>query len=518
MKGNWTHGDLIDLEYFLAQDRERSQADLHDRDRHIYLDLPVQTQQATQEALLHHWLLSRRAQEFPKGNSPGQAISEAFRSFTVILMACGAFIGLASGLTFFTYSGTTPVNVLNFLFLFLFSQLLMLLFLFICAPFRLAGVAVLPAPIAGIYGTAVAWFVNRSRKLKNILPPTDGYDLSQLKGVLKKQRTVYGSVFYWPLFSLSQRVMVCFNLGLLAATFFRILTSDIAFGWQSTIQFSTDFIAKTVRTLALPWSWMVPSHHGYPSAAEIEGSRIILKDGIYHLQTQDLVSWWPFLVLSILFYGVLVRLALVVVGRIGQWQALTKLKTDRPVLIQVVNRMNTPMVKSQAAPAESNRVSPFDSEVDSSRHTKLNHGLPATEVMLLIALDISDNYPQSAWETHLAPLGFTITTIKTYGPDPDDIQTLFRGPQGSSYPEEGGIMLIMESWMPPINETLGFIKELRYAVGERPIFVGLIGQQSDQDNIVQPNQVERTIWHRKLDGLADPYLSVVAIGNPDDDT
>ena len=79
-------------------------------------------------------------------------------------------------------------------------------------------------------------------------------------------------------------------------------------------------------------------------------------------------------------------------------------------------------------------------------------------------------------------------------------------------------MLIMESWRPPIKETLGFIKELRYAVGERPIFVGLIGQQSDQDKIVQPNQVERTVWHRKLDGLADPYLSAVAIGNPDDDT
>jgi hypothetical protein len=79
--------------------------------------------------------------------------------------------------------------------------------------------------------------------------------------------------------------------------------------------------------------------------------------------------------------------------------------------------------------------------------------------------------------------------------------------------EKVGIMLVMESWMPPINETLQLIKDIRLSGGRQvPIFVGLVGQGSDRHSIFQPAPVERKIWRQKLDGLADPYLSLHDIG------
>ena len=35
---------------------------------------------------------------------------------------------------------------------------------------------------------------------------------------------------------------------------------------------------------------------------------MVLKEGIYHLTTPDLVSWWPFLLLAVCFYGFLPRI------------------------------------------------------------------------------------------------------------------------------------------------------------------------------------------------------------------
>ena len=517
MGGNWTYTDLIDLEYFLNSDRELSQADLHHRDRQLYLGLPQETQDGEERWLIHRWLLERRNRH-PQTKSPGQAVVETFKSLSIILAICGAFVGLVSGLTFFTYSGTTPVNVINFLFLFVFSQLLMLLFLFIGAGLRLAGWDILPAPVAGFYGDTVTWLIGRSKKIHHLVPGTGSDHMTRFMGLLKKQRLVYGAAFYWPLFSLSQRVMVCFNLGLLTATGFRILTSDIAFGWQSTIQFSTDFISRTVNVLALPWSWFIPPEFSSPSAAQIEGTRIILKDGIALLHTQDLVSWWPFLVLCILFYGILVRLVLVVIGNAGQWRALRNLKTGRPLIVQLLARMRTPIIRSQAAPSESGSPSsPLSDEGFHSGETR-KAGSPSTSLLLLVSEDIAGNYSADALNHHLAGSGFSVLDCIQYRRESDADRSLFDNLEKNSRLDGAAIMLVMESWMPPINETVKFIKDLRAAIGaQTPLFVGLVGQGSDHRVMYQPDPVERNIWRRKLDALADPYLSLLDLGTEEKD-
>ena len=515
MKEKWTYRDLIDLEYLLAGDRDVYQADLHARDRQIFLGFAPEHQQADRSRLIHHWLVRRRNEEFSEGKSPGGLIVDTFRSFSILSAICGAFIGMLSGLTFFTYSGTTPVNVINFLFLFVFSQMLMLLFLVVGLGLRLAGWNILPAPIAGFYGKVVSWFTGRSRKLQKLMSSKGTNDLSRLEGVLKKQHAVHGTAFYWPLFSLSQRVMVCFNLGLLGATCFRILTSDIAFGWQSTIQFSTGFIARMTKSLASPWAWLVPQGYSYPSAAQIEGSRIILKDGIYHLQTQDLVSWWPFLLLCILFYGVIVRLILVMVGNIGQWQVLRRVKTGRPALVKLVNRMQTPIVRSQAAPSSPADGSPFTPAEDSTEGGPIK---PASATLLLISNDIAAAYGLDTWGRHLASSGFSLLEAKMYSEERNALHSLLNDLRGESLPGEAGIMLVMESWMPPIKETLKFIKDIRASVGDQvPIFVGLVGQASDQHTLYRPSPVERKVWQGKLDALGDPYLSILDLGIQDSD-
>lgn len=523
MKGKWTHADLIDLEFFVGLDRDAGHKELHERDRQIRLECADQVQDEDRDSLLLGWVESRRKHYFATSHSPGRQVAESFRTTCLVLIVCAAVAGASSGLTFFSYTGTTPVNVLHFLFIFVFSQLLMLALLLGAVGLRALHFSLVPTPIAGFYGALTSWAVRHSKKLGDLMPGERLADINQIEGLLKKQKTTYGPVFYWPFFRLSQLVVISFNVGLLVTTCFRILTRDIAFGWQSTIQFSTEFIAAVTRVLALPWSWLVADHYAHPTLDQIEGSRIILKDGIFHLQTQDLVSWWPFLVLCIIFYGIFIRILLLLGGKAGQWLAMNRLKMDRPALIQVARRMTTPLMSSQAPEPdpETGREAVTRSEQQPQWTMEPVKLATAGSSLLLLLLEpeVSETYGPAVFEKELERHGYSVYGYQVV-PDRDPEATLANLKQLGGTPEYDGLLLIMESWMPPIKETLEFLKSIRALIGEQEaLFVGLVGSGSDSHTIYQPGPEERKIWQQKLDTLSDPYLSLLCLGTrTDDDT
>ena len=506
MNDRWTYSDLIDLEYCLSLDREFQQSDLHERDRRIYLDIPEDRRDLPRDRLILRWLQARKRQVFgasaPK--SPGTVICESYRTLGYLLATLGIVLGFVAALSFLAYSGTTPVNVLNFLFLFIFSQVLIMAVVFPVIGLRMAGLAEFPAPIVSLYALISSRFSGRVARLTAHLPAELRSACISMAGIVKKHGSRYRQAAYWPFFSLSQYVMVSFNLGLLTATLYRLITSDIAFGWQSTIQFSAPFIHKTVRMLALPWSWAFPHRISYPSEAEIEGSRIILKDGIYHLATQDLVSWWPFLVLCIVVYGLLFRSALVAIGRLGQQRSLRKLEFNTPALIQLVMRMRSPLVTSQAqSPAIPRQP------VSTSPPADGDGVSPAGSALLLIPAEMSSDAADAIID-RLDRAGFRIAAQRTfmagYGAD----QELFAEIAAHSWPEGGGIAAVVEAWMPPINETVELLRNLRAAAGPSlPVWVVLAGQPNGHGVPAPVTGAERSSWRQKIDELADPYLELV---------
>lgn len=297
MKSHWTYSDIFDLEYFFHRDQDVNDSLLHKRDRSIFLGLQKQAvdKPSRQETLLFSWLKENRKllPEETRASLPGPLVGEALRLMMALFPLIGIIAGLLGGLAFFSYSGTTPVNVFHFLFLFIFTQLFLVLLLLFRSFLKRFGLIKQSFPLTfRLYTTLTARLVSRfQHRLRTAVPGSRRATYQQVLGLAKTVHYKYGLLLYWPFFSISQRTLVGFNTGLLGATLFRITTSDLAFGWQSTIQFSSAALYKGVKFLALPWSWMLPEDIAYPSLASVEGSRIILKDGIYHLATQDLVSW-----------------------------------------------------------------------------------------------------------------------------------------------------------------------------------------------------------------------------------
>jgi hypothetical protein len=511
MKSTWRYRDIIDLEYFLQQDKERiSPAELlavRQRDRQIYQERikpKSVSENPDRRFLLGQWLEARREDERSGGKSllPGQLTEEVYVRLCVLFPAVGVLAGFGAGFSFFTYTGTAPLNVFHYLALFVALQLFILLVL-ACALLVRASKS-LPAPsllsslAAGLF---IRLFQAAAEKLLAGMPAEKRNAFHATVGLIKG-KGYYSPLFYWPVFFIIQLFAVGFNIGLLSITLYKVAVTDIAFGWQSTIRFSPDAIFQFVHVVALPWSWCMSSALAHPSLREIEGSRIILKDGIAHLATGDLISWWPFLCFALLAYGLLPRIALLLPAVFGKRRCLEKLQFDQAVFDRIIARMQTPLVSTQAE-AEGQK------EQDTTPPHSVEEHIPVDPagVQLLIPDDIFDRCP----DTELIRIlggneNLLVKKIKIAEDYESDRKVLVD--LAASGTDSRAILILMEAWMPPITDFMVFLQDLRKALPRTAsIRIRLVGRPRPETIFTPADPGDMKIWQQKLDSLGDPYLS-----------
>ncbi|SLM28572.1 conserved membrane hypothetical protein [Desulfamplus magnetovallimortis] len=383
----WTPGRIIDLEYALNQEMMcEDEALLAERDRKIYLNHilePEQRQENNNPDLLHRaglnasfrrrlmsvWLANLSEKSWPDSKIPGDFSDGSFFSakdeltpgnlyeelmsvLRIILVTSGIFTGLALCVSFFSYTGQQPLNISYFLAFILFPQLALILFFILFSLVLkmklISQSAFVPYPFLYTAVEKLFMFMNRSL-LQRISHDQKQAFLSAI-GIIRNGQKVYGLVFFWPLFMAMQLFGVAFNCSVICYMLFKVLFFDTAFGWQSTLQFGPDVVHKIVTLVATPWSWIEPSGFAVPSLEQIMGSRMVLKDGIYSLATENLVSWWPFLCMAVAVYGLLPRIIFFISGWFAQKRSLKTISFDHASCSRVIGRMLTPEKKSSSSP------------------------------------------------------------------------------------------------------------------------------------------------------------------------
>ncbi len=513
MKEQWRYQEHIDLEYFIQLDERLPQAELQARDRQIYLQQiapQFANAPASPRQLISAWLTARRAASNPP--LPGSCGAEALWLIHLLLAAGGAMLGGGAGLAFFSYAGTRPVNVLHFLAIFVFAQMVMMSVLLSRGLLR----SVLRRPPMPITRSMVGRLVNRTvfllvRLLTTGLDAEQRLAMTAVFGRSKGMTQLYGKGFLWLVGQLNQLFAIAFNLGLLAASLAKITITDLAFGWQSTIQFSTLSLHHLVGLIALPWSWLLPEGTAHPTLAQIEGSRIILKDGMARLSTGDLVSWWPFLLLAVGVYGLLPRLLLLIFFRYRAKQAADHSVFTTAAASSIQRRMTTPLVSAQAQP-ESNQ-GPNQASSSTLDQEGPTRGSPVLIPLLMLVPD--EIHGQVAAE-RLGKIcraeGYQLVGLRPFLIDyPSD--ELLLAELTKDLPASTAIGLLIEAWMPPIASLLSFIEKLRQGTGPtRPILLRLLGKPAGSDLFtpVQDATMLR-VWRQKTAALADPYLQIAPL-------
>ncbi|MGW8195085.1 MAG: DUF2868 domain-containing protein [Desulforhopalus sp.] len=514
MNRTWRYRHIIDMEYLLQCDSQLDNSQLHQRDRNIFLENSedrTERDQPSRKELLRLWLATRMRQVFPgpEKRSPGTIFEDSLLFGGTAALVTGLLTGAAAGLTFFTYTGKTPVNVFHFLFFFVFSQLT-LIALLIGTHFLRRALPALRLP--SFYTLLFKAIIGRgTRFVQKKWPMPPGADrqhsLAHTIGLLRAHGATYGSLFYWPGFCIAQLLGIGFNLALLAVTLLKVSTSDLAFGWQSTLQISGAAIHQAVEVLAFPWSWFIPQSYSYPSLEQIEGSRIILKEGIYHLATGDLVAWWPFLVFCLLFYGLLMRFCLLLAGKFFQHRTLQRIAFDTPAYISLTQRMVTPTLSTQAQP---------EGPANHDLTTPLRYHQPAAPpspsflhpLVALIPDDIFTSCPIDALRNLLQERGHDLLAAHRFMVSYEEDRKLTKLLAERTWHDNEGIFVLMEGWMPPLVDFLTLLTEWRRMLPKNAIiFIGLVGRPGSTA-LTPVAQQDFTVWRQKVEAIGDPYINI----------
>jgi len=339
---SWKISDVIDFEWFLAEDGDVDDAALRVRDGEIFARISTSAAQPPpkdRKDVLRAWLEARRSET--SETPPGEYFLTAWQLLSTLSALAGAAIGMSvATAVLLAYTGDEPVNVAWF---------------FACT----VGIQWLILAVA-----LLIWLLRRTthlfedfhplRRLLSGLLWSLSTALHQLPGERRERMRARlmsirrkGEIFQlmvWPLLMVTQIFGVFFNVGVLIALLLP-LGRDVAFGWQSTLKTSPETAYRLVSSIAAPWSFLPNAH---PTHDDVVQSRFSYSEGIKSLSLPAMTSWWPFLFYATLFYGFLVRLLLLIWCGVSLRAALRGFSFNHAGHNALFRRLTGPLIQGRS--------------------------------------------------------------------------------------------------------------------------------------------------------------------------
>ena len=323
--------DAIDIPLWLEADRDTPLAERADRDRGIARELAG----AEDLPRVRAWWSRLRP-----ADALGVKLVHGRRLVSVALVAIGVVAGSGFAAAALRYDGTTPVNILRALALLAGVQLVVLALTLLLLPGGRYGLGAIQRSLVAFNPAAMVAAVYR--RFAALPTPVERL-FAWHAGRSAASRFAKWQLLFW-----AQLTAVAFNAGVLATSFALVAITDLAFGWSTTLNLDPRDVAALTKAIAAPWAAWLPA--AVPSDALIEGSRFFRLEhaaGPPRI-AEAFTGWWPFLLASIVTYGLVPRL---VIGTL----ALAKLRSaTRSMLLEdarvtaLLDRMRSPSLQLHA--------------------------------------------------------------------------------------------------------------------------------------------------------------------------
>lgn len=505
----WTLTDVVDFEYFVLQHSGEKAAETGQHLRHWFQahraeadvldqsDLSDRSDQAD-PSTLRAWLEEQRSnlpETFPQ---PGESWAGFMRLLSAVFVLAGLLTGtgVASGLL--RYDGVQPVNVALFLgILVVFQTGWNVVSLLLLAG---KGSALLPANSGlgrQVCGMSFRWVATRlHRHVWSHLPAEQRLQWESFWQQLSRDHGCSGKYLTWPILCRVQLLGVAFNVGAVLTISLSVMFRDLAFGWQTSMeQLSNTVVASWVKWMALPWSPWLGEGQGYPSPDQIEGSRIILREGIAGLQNEDLTAWWLFLLMCLCVYGLLPRLILWGwSGWLGR-RHIRMYPLKSPSAKKLWEQFQTPYLNVTRQPFQSadNGGETITSDTLPDSNTQPDQPYPnySNEIPCLVMVDndLSDIIESGDLDQQLLPYGWNVVGH-------DSISGPIMNNRFQTLPGDIQCVLwIQEAWQPPIMEKMDQMKQCRKTLPRHVLLlVGLIGKPSRETWLTAVRERDFEIW------------------------
>lgn len=347
-QGPWAISDIIDFEYYLAQDQAGGPDSVAPRDREIYQKqiepvLPPE-QIGDRRKVFLAWLNARRATDAHA--KPGEIFHQGQRMLTTVLAVVGAIAGSTLATALLQYPEPEPINALLFFFLTVGVQLAFLAAtLFLWASKRwFPGVFEWFRPSILLARRLIQWIMHGMTLLVRQLPGEQREKVRFAAAVLERKRDEYGALAFWPFLKVSQVFVLALNAGILLSMLLHIPIKDMRFGWQSTLNLGDGQVYAITSLIATPWKPFSSVSH--PTQEQVRLSRYDHGQKAMELSADAAHAWWPFLAWAIIVYGLGLRLALFGAVTVMQNWALRRLKFDQAQCNSLFRRMRSQEIET----------------------------------------------------------------------------------------------------------------------------------------------------------------------------
>jgi len=330
-------GELFDLEALALREKGESEEVRRGRHRNLGRRALDQGVSADDAAGLLRTLVRTDASP-----TPGSRFEAALGWFHSIVALAGMLGGAAVSLGLFHSGGPHPVNVLNVLAALVGVQIVLLLLLL---------VALLPRRPSASPGLVQEVLLRGLQSLlTRFMPDSDPRLLRDLVGRLD----THMGLTRWLLVRAAQIFGVSFNLAALACCLFRIVFTDVAFGWSTTLHLDATELRRVLKGLAAPWSWLAPK--SVPTLemvqltqySHLEGKYLVRAVGERSMSVPILGGWWRFLVLSIVTYGFLPRMLVLSLAELRVRRILRETPMRNEEFRRLVEWMKLPLVTTSS--------------------------------------------------------------------------------------------------------------------------------------------------------------------------
>ncbi|TNF79054.1 MAG: DUF2868 domain-containing protein [Gammaproteobacteria bacterium] len=412
----------------------------------------------------------------------GDRLAALARIATLGLTLLGLLLGISLGSVAFAYDGTHPVNVLALLGVLVGVPLvLFILTLIYLLPGRIPGLGALRDSVATLNPGrwAGAWL--------------DRYAGMKLFAGFGDAGQGFGR---WQLLVFSQWVAVGYFAGVVIAGLVLVAVSDLAFGWSSTLDLDTEGVHAAFAFFALPWQGWLPG--AVPDLELVAGSRY------YRLETQAvsvteaaaLGAWWPFVLMTILIWGLAPRLLLLGFGSWRRRLALRELLCRNPEVLALLDRLRPPHVDfGPELPEESGMAG-----VDKAAAPPLSAD---GDTGVLIWNQSVAEEAAGRWLTERLGVAAGLSLSLSVRDGSEGWAATLNDFLGGRSLKR--LVIFSKGWEPPLLEFSDFLEALRASIGDAATLVVVpINTRGDG---VEPG--DREIWAEFLGRHGDPRLYVM---------
>ncbi|NWH03418.1 DUF2868 domain-containing protein [Desulfobacter latus] len=557
--------DIIDLDFLMGLDEDPENIDttaIASRDRDIFRQIK-DGDRLDDTGLIAGWLEYRRLLFFQKtangGGSgaklPGALFASFYAWIAKVVFACGLAAGGMGAYSFLAYHGSRPVNVTLFVAVFILFPALL------CLGAALVGFHQFRSGPAGsgwsgaLHRLSMRLFIDKFMgRMQTWAAPVQKHfpQFSTDAGELLHLDTrSFRRILFWPVFIVLSLGALGVSTGVLGGTFFRVMVTDLAFGWQSTLLTSGESVYRLVSWMALPWSWAMPDIF-VPTLEQIEGSRIVLKEGLAGLTSEHLTAWWPFLCMGLLVYAIIPRIVIVGLAHAARMLALARFDLSRPGYQRLLMRMRTPRMgmdikKTGGSRAESRTPLPRPDRPEPASVMEKDKApvvMPQSDRILSTPKPESESTSEPESEVRPPALS-DAPCVKKNRPDAlvlgsargfeeNDMEQIRAGLEqqfgihiaatvGIHYDfdedqdqiaahikdlSQGPLILLQEVWQPPIRGLLYYFVQIREMFSDFPLWIVMIQTMAPGEKDVAPSDVNFQVWKSAVNQLNDPWVVI----------